>query len=1201
MRRFVVRSLSIFFSVVILLTLLLSIPSVKREVKISVESVLSKNLGFDITIDSISGFAPFFFTLNGVDFYEPESGQKAHVAKVSTMRLVPAWFDILFGKLSFYHMQVEDLTLYSAQPSNSESDSQEYPLSSYLPQKNFSLYSFTLERVNLPQDIAKKIVNSPSDLILKVEGKLSWNPKRMHLSSKFEAKELEKKLPDFSGRLDISKDEVKARASINSEEISRLAAFSFLPCKELRTTAELKTKNGKILRKIWGASTTSDEEPFFTGSFKVYAAPNDELFKKLENVRGISSEGKIQFSSDKKLSVETGYVQLYKEVEIAPPLQNEDPNDLSFDSIRKTVLVEKLKASFLGSCLFKDDLLAIDVDAKNLQFGNFNVSEFATTINAKKRQDALAFEMLANFQANSVKVNSHITGLTDLTNTLSLKDIAIQSEANTVKGSLDILFDPLLISGKLYHESSDLAPMGLLFKQNIDGKGVLRVDFTKTKLNDQDDLKQKIVFASELQGVRAQNVFFKKIECAGSSIGDFEKLITTFKLDCSQGQVKHLEIQRLNLTSEFDLFNEAAFLPFKMKTVGKNDKGAFGVELEGSLKRSKERYTLELPLFKLNLDKWRASLSSPLECTLEKDSFAIKPFELIWNTGAKLSCETKMNPDHFRGHISLQKVPLDILGLFYPSNVVTGSVSGKCDLFGSLETPLAHMNVETSSLYLGNPENAMPLEGFLQADLAANRLFCLGEISSSREQKPLHMELSIPLAFNKKSFSFDCRDNDNIFGKIIGCQEIAPLFLHFLKDDQVIEGVGEFDLAILGTFKKPELSGKFSLHKGKLDLLKCGLVFSNIELEGEAVGTTLIATKVSTTDEKQGTLTGEGKVKLSIVEHFPYEWNVDIKKMEILKYDHVEVLATGKATYSGNFLEGELKGDIACDKVELNIDSDITQEAVPALQFVYVNDPLDVEEEAKNFVLKYDVQAHIPNTGYIIGRGLNSRWKGHLKILGTSYEPLLFGDIKATTGKFSFSGKDFNLIQGDISMNGEILTQSRLNLTAERDLETMRAELLLRGTLKSPRVTFLSTPPAPEKEILAWVLFNKPLAEISPLEGLQLAQVYISLNGRSNKFNIMEKFKKTFGIDHFDISKSEKQQEEGPDGEKKSQEGSGPEVNVQIGKYLSNDLLLKLSKDVANEVNRIGVEANLHKNISVQAEVGDDQQGEMRIKWKYDY
>src|SRR5207244_10322303 len=114
-------------------------------------------------------------------------------------------------------------------------------------------------------------------------------------------------------------------------------------------------------------------------------------------------------------------------------------------------------------------------------------------------------------------------------------------------------------------------------------------------------------------------------------------------------------------------------------------KGAFGVELEGSLKRSKERYTLELPLFKLNLDKWRASMNSPLECTLEKSSLVIKPFELIWNTGAKLSCETEMHPDHFAGHISLQKVPLDILSLFYPSNVVTGSVSGKCDLFGSLE------------------------------------------------------------------------------------------------------------------------------------------------------------------------------------------------------------------------------------------------------------------------------------------------------------------------------------------------------------------------------------------------------------------------------------------------------------------------------------------------------------------------------------
>lgn len=58
---------------------------------------------------------------------------------------------------------------------------------------------------------------------------------------------------------------------------------------------------------------------------------------------------------------------------------------------------------------------------------------------------------------------------------------------------------------------------------------------------------------------------------------------------------------------------------------------------------------------------------------------------------------------------------------------------------------------------------------------------------------------------------------------------------------------------------------------------------------------------------------------------------------------------------------------------------------------------------------------------------------------------------------------------------------------------------------------------------------------------------------------------------------------------------------MQVGKYLSKGVFVKLSKDVTNEVNRVGVEAKVHKNVSVQAEVGDDSEGKVMLRWKKDY
>jgi hypothetical protein len=1214
MRRFLLRCLALVCSCILLLTALLSIPSVETKVRHSIADLLSKSTGLEVTIDSFSGVAPFFFTLNNVEFFRPTSQGKNKVAAISTLRFVPAWFDCLFGRLSFYHVQFVSFTLYpealvyaeslankqtdATNTDNPESSSQSFAKSYswYMPRHHLSVYSLTCNKVFFPKQIHELLLLSGSseDSSCSMQGSLFWNPKRKHFTSKMEITELQNLASKLTCKLDITSHEAKAKFNLNCPDVKLCKPLSSLPCNELSWICELKSKNQNILKKIWGKSSTRTDEPYMQGTFKAYASPNEILAKHLPNLRGISTDGKILLSHDKVFSVETGLVHLHKEIEAAPFNDIDDPNELTEEMLRKTIFVENLKTSFSGKLFFKNDTLCMEATTKDFQLGNFNMPECTAKIEAITQDDTTAYTLQADATVNSVKLACRANGTTDLKTAFSLSDVEITTNSNKLQGNLQFLFNPFLVTGRLTGKSNDLAPIGLLLRKNIDGKGVVSFDFNTVNhgTKENQELKQKITFSGDVQAFRGSGLTFKKMQIQGSSFGFFPKLISTVNIDCQQGQFRHLEIQKFSLTSEFDLFDELALLPFKIKTAGKSDKGTFAIEMEGGFKYAKDTYTLKIPALKLNLDKWHAELKTALEASIGEKSFVMKPMEIMWDTGASLSCEAKIDPKNFSGKYSLQQVPLDILSLFYPSNVITGSLSGKGEFFGNSDNPKASMHVETNSLFLGssNHDFAIPLEGFLQVDYAENRAFCTGELTGTKGTAPLHAEISLPLLFDKKKFSFLFRHDESIVGKIVGKTEIAPFFIQYLKDDEVIEGIGSFDIGISGTLAKPYLKGGFSWHRGKLDLLKTGMTFSDIELEGIAEDTTLIATKLTATDEKKGELAGDAKLILSLQEHFPFEFNLNFKQMEIIKYDYAEVLATGKAKFFGNSKQAELTGTLVTDKAELNFESDISSE-LPSLQFIYINNPLDNEEEENHFNLKFDIAAHIPNNGRIIGRGLQSKWKGDLKISGDAYEPLVFGDISATRGKFSFSNKDFNLIRGDISFNGDVFTNSRLNFTAEKDLGQLNAQILLRGSLKSPRLSFQSTPPLQEKEILAWVLFNKPLAEISAVEGLQLAQVYISLNGRSAKFNIMEKFKKTFGIDHIDISKSERQ----------NPELDSPEVNVQIGKYLSKDVLLRLSKDVANEVNRVAIEANLHKNVSVQAEVGDDQQGQMTIKWKHDY
>ncbi|MDB6080779.1 MAG: hypothetical protein JWO53_51 [Chlamydiia bacterium] len=355
----------------------------------------------------------------------------------------------------------------------------------------------------------------------------------------------------------------------------------------------------------------------------------------------------------------------------------------------------------------------------------------------------------------------------------------------------------------------------------------------------------------------------------------------------------------------------------------------------------------------------------------------------------------------------------------------------------------------------------------------------------------------------------------------------------------------------------------------------------------------LLIERFTATDDNHGKIQGHGKVELSLEKKFPFVLSVNTEQLEIVKSDLATISATGKASLFGTIEAAKIEGKIVADHAQLNLTSDFSSDYQP-LNFTFVNheEALAFSSVNKPFVLLFDLDVTLPeNKGKVSGRGLDSYWKGHLKVLGSTDGPLVYGDISATKGTFTFANKKFDLTQGTLNCAGDVFSESHLNGCASYDMGEIRAFLMLRGSLNKPRISFESSPQLTQKEVLSWILFNKPLAEISPLEGLQLATIAMNVKSKGGSMNAFERLKRTLGVDQIDISRAES----------KNPEEMNDSVYVQVGKYISKDVLMKLSKDVANAVNRVAVEAKLHKNISLQAEVGDDQEGQMSLMWKHDY
>ena len=1159
MKRFIITCFCSLIAFVLFLWIALFFPTTQKWAKEQLESYASKKFGYQVKIGSFEGFPPFIFSFKDVEFLDKKSGAK--VASIRTTRMVPAWFDIVLGRISLFHLQLDTVSLHQFE---GKERNKPLTLSSFLPNRKISVYSFSCTHLSLTPE-SKELYNT--------KGSLFWNSKSEYLTTSIEVEQAGEKKNESSVtvELDISKKQIAAKVQ---GKLSRLETFfPKVPLEQLDVQAEFKSRHTQVLEKIWGhtqeAKKTTDE-PYFRGKTSAFLIGNQKLQKLYPELYSLSVSSTFELSSDSIFSFELQPIKAHRTN--AKPLP--------------------ITSNLFGHIQHKQEAYHIAVKGKTLSAFDVQLTDAELVATCKKQNQIWSGTFAAKgLLQERLELLFETSWATDGKKVASFNDAKIRLGSSAVQGGLNCFFSPFLLKGKLEGQTEDVTPIAQLFRKNMSGKATVSASFDVDSVQEavqEAEHMQTMKVALNFTDIEAPTFGFEKASVEVEGSGQLSK--PHLKVTCSaqNGAWKHIEVERASLFTSFDLAQEQASFPFDFQSRGTVDKGPFVLNVTGAISDS-GLYTKDLFF---SLDKKEAHLEKPFSFQCNKDAITLSPVDITWENGGKLLCEATINADAVQGNLQAHEVPLDLMHLVFPKSFVSGIVSLEGSLTGTKSEPSLQLDLKTDSMVIGTHKQdfLLPLEVVLNLGIDSKNARLSGKIKTNDNQKPLILELCLPIHF-QKDLKIVFPKEEKIAGSLKGLCEISPFLAPFLDEDELVEGAINFDLGLAGTALKPDLMGSFSWKQGRLDILKTGGMFSQICAYGMAQGDCLIIESFVASDEKNGAIFAKGKIELNPALNFPFALQIDASCMDIVKRDFAQVSATGKAEVIGNFQKAKLSGRLLADKARLNLTSDFSSD-VPTLDFIYINHPdPDLLALKNNFVLTLDLDVALPNTGTISGRGLESNWQGDLKILGTTDTPLIHGKITSTSGTFSFANKEFKFTEGSIDVAGDIFSQSRLNILAVADLNDIRAQLFLRGPLEKPRLSLQSIPLLSEKEILSQILFNKPITEVSPVQGLQLAQVLMSMNGKASKYNVIEKFKNIIGIDHFDVNREVSEDPADPN----------DAVEVQIGKYLSKDVFVKLSKDVASAVNRVAIEANLHKNVSVQAEVGDDQEGQMSLMWKYDY
>ncbi|MGR3952509.1 MAG: translocation/assembly module TamB domain-containing protein [Chlamydia sp.] len=468
---------------------------------------------------------------------------------------------------------------------------------------------------------------------------------------------------------------------------------------------------------------------------------------------------------------------------------------------------------------------------------------------------------------------------------------------------------------------------------------------------------------------------------------------------------------------------------------------------------------------------------------------------------------------------------------------------------------------------------------------------------SSEQHDPMEIFLKLPIKNNTSQFPFFSPSyTAPLYGTIHGSCSLQTAISPWLEDDEWAEGRLEVHSKIRGTMQDHKVIGEISLHNGKFDLISLGSAFSDISIHGTLYGKDIYIDDLRATDAKKGSFFGTGSLLLPIDGKRDFSWKVhaESSNFEIINLEYVKSIVSGVVELAGTSNDLSVTGSMTSDSTLVDISKKIAI-PIPDLDIVYINRS-DMKDEEKSeaissakesFGLLLDLKIATKKPIEIKGRGLSSLWKGDINIVGSGSKPMLYGGFSTTQGGFVFAGKDFTISYGNVSFAGDPLRDSRLSISALSELPKVSARILVRGNIETPRLSLESNPMRTEKEILSLILFNKELTDVSPLESLQLASTALTLDQSAAPLQFLDTLKRKIGIDTFDFSSSKN--------------GINSDVCVRIGKYISQGVTVNISKDFHSDANRIGVEVEIAKNISAEAEIGDDAQGIISIKWKKDF
>lgn len=533
--------------------------------------------------------------------------------------------------------------------------------------------------------------------------------------------------------------------------------------------------------------------------------------------------------------------------------------------------------------------------------------------------------------------------------------------------------------------------------------------------------------------------------------------------------------------------------------------------------------------------------------------------------------------------VSVARLPLSIANLVRPDLDLGGTLDGEATVSGPRDNPNARFTLSGE---------AITAAALRQAGQSRLSLSASGQ--GSAERLTVDASAATPEGLRASASGTVPLSGGNLAVDFNGSAPLALANRFLAERGTQLSGIVEASGSVSGPLSKPAVRAMFSTSGAEAVDPEANLRLRDINVMGTVDGDTVTLRSANAALSAGGSVAATGTVALDAAAGFPADLRVALNQARYADGDMVVATVSGNLALSGALARDPLlAGSLDVERAEITVPESLGGGAA-AIDVIHRNAPAGVRAtlerarandgtptpHARPSVLRLDVGVSAPARIFVRGRGLDAELGGDVRLTGpvTDIQPV--GGFRMIRGRLSILGQRITFDEGTVTLVGDL--DPYLDFVARSAGNDITVFITVRGRISDLAIGFSSQPELPEDEVLARLIFNRSLSELSALQIAQLAAAAAELAGGSST-SLIGSLRNATGLDDLDVVTDS--------------EGNAA---VRAGRYIQDNIYLGVEAG-AQGTTRGTINLDITEDLKARGAMGSDGDSSLGIFYERDY